>query len=226
MKLQGLLFAVLASRLVLSLAPAKRYYDTHHYYVIEHNPLVGASLVEIAHALGVEIVEQVGELKNHWLVRTEKEPSDLVARKEPADRILGRFEELRSLAGRDRSLWSRSDESHNARAIVDSVKVLERQILRKRVKRAPPPVRPPSDDDRTVRGVAQRFGIQDPMFPDQWHLVNEKFPEHMMNVTGVWAMGITGKGVISSFIDDGVDYTAEDLKDNFVSTNSSCFNIS
>jgi kexin len=224
MKLQGLVLAVLASPLVLSArAPAKRFYDTHHYYVIEHDPLVGASLAEIAHGLGVEIVEQVGELENHWLVRAEKEPSDLlVAREESVDRILGRFEELRTLAGRDSdhsSLWTRSDESQNARAIVDSVKVLERQVLRKRVKRAPPPVRPPSDDDKAVHRVAQRFGIQDPLFPDQWHLVNQEYPEHMMNVTGVWAMGITGKGVITSFIDDGLDYTAEDLKDNFVSSN-------
>jgi kexin len=38
----------------------------------------------------------------------------------------------------------------------------------------------------------------------------------MMNVTPVWDMGFTGKGIISSLVDDGLDYTSVDLKDNFV----------
>jgi hypothetical protein len=54
------------------------------------------------------------------------------------------------------------------------------------------------------------------LFPQQWHLVNDEFPEHMMNATPVWEMGFTGKGIISSLVDDGLDYTSEDLVDNFV----------
>jgi kexin len=66
--------------------------------------------------------------------------------------------------------------------------------------------------------LASRLGIVDPIFPDQWHLVNEGFPEHMMNVTPVWEeLGITGKGVYVAMVDDGVDYDHDDIKDNFVS---------
>jgi kexin len=54
------------------------------------------------------------------------------------------------------------------------------------------------------------------LFSQQWHIVNEEFPEHTMNVTGVWEMGITGKGVISALIDDGLDYEHRDLAANFV----------
>jgi hypothetical protein len=54
------------------------------------------------------------------------------------------------------------------------------------------------------------------MFTDQWHLVNDEYPEHMMNVIPVWDMGITGHGVISGLIDDGLDYEHRDLAPNFV----------
>jgi kexin len=38
----------------------------------------------------------------------------------------------------------------------------------------------------------------------------------MMNVTGVWEMGIMGEGVITSLVDDGLDYRSQDLAENFV----------
>jgi len=38
-----------------------------------------------------------------------------------------------------------------------------------------------------------------------------------MNVTGLWKEGVTGKGVISALVDDGLDYESDDLKPNFVS---------
>jgi kexin len=47
--------------------------------------------------------------------------------------------------------------------------------------------------------------------------INGENPEHMMNVTGLWDMGITGAGVITALVDDGLDYESEDLADNFVS---------
>jgi kexin len=39
----------------------------------------------------------------------------------------------------------------------------------------------------------------------------------MMNVTRLWDMDITGTGVITALVDDGLDYESEDLADNFVS---------
>ena len=43
-----------------------------NYYVLEHDPRYGSSLDETARTLGVEVVEQAGELVNHWLVRVTK----------------------------------------------------------------------------------------------------------------------------------------------------------
>ncbi|KAF9265681.1 kex protein [Marasmius fiardii PR-910] len=195
-------------------------YHTHNYYVLEHNPAGSASLAEVTKILGVEIVNQVGELVNHWLVRAEKQ---LDTRTEfPSDHVMTKYSVLRSRARAPSStnLFVRSSEEILAKRFDSSVKYFSRQELRQRVKRAPPPINP----DTSSRGVAERMGIQDPLFSEQWHLVNDEQPEHMMNVTSVWDMGITGKGVITSFVDDGLDYTNVDLKDNFDAVNSHDFN--
>ncbi|KAJ6618790.1 peptidase S8/S53 domain-containing protein [Mycena sp. CBHHK59/15] len=208
----SLLLPLLAHHTVLALSPAKCSYNTHNYYVLEHDPLSGAALGDVVRALGVEVVEQAGELANHWLVRVAKSDSDLSTRGEVFDRVLNTYDRLR----RGDPLEQRSD------SVVSSVRYLSRQTLRQRVKRAPPPIGPPPD--WTSQAIAERLGIQDPMFSKQWHLVNDEYPEHSMNATSVWEMGFSGKGVISSLVDDGLDYTSEDLKDNFDADDSYDFN--
>jgi len=197
---------------VLSASPAKRFYDTHNYYVVEHHSHSSlASLDDVLRALGVELVEQAGELKNHWLVRTLKRAHSPSKRDESEDPVLKAFRQLQARASSPFSM--RSEDANHTRRIVASVKYLSKQELRQRIRRAPPK-RP--DDYALSREVASRLGIQDPLFEQQWHLVNNEFPEHSMNATPVWEMGLTGKGIISSLVDDGLDYTSEDLAANFV----------
>jgi kexin len=217
MRLPYTLVVTLLAQSAFGWTPAKRSYDTHDYYVLEHDPSSGASLVDVALALGVEVVEQAGALRNHWLVRTTI--NSILPREENTDIVLRNFEDLRSRAASH--LSSRSEDALHVRSVVSSVKYLSaRQELYQRVKRAPPPIRPPTTQP-SIYDVAQKFGIVDPLFPKQWHLVNEKYPQHMMNVTPLWELGFTGKGVISSVIDDGLDYTSEDLAANFVCFTSS-----
>ncbi|KAJ2690531.1 pheromone processing endoprotease [Coemansia spiralis] len=66
--------------------------------------------------------------------------------------------------------------------------------------------------------------ITDPLYSTQWHLVNTKEIGHDINVTGVWHQGITGAGVTVALIDDGLDYSSEDLLDNFDFKGSYDFN--
>ncbi|KAK2466839.1 hypothetical protein APHAL10511_001097 [Amanita phalloides] len=219
-----LLLVILAHRFLALATPAKRSYDTHHYYVIEHDTRVasGAPLDIIAQALGVEVVEQVGELTDIWLLRTPK-PSHYPRDDAQTDRVLRAYEELRSVAiQQGESSLTKRAEVVNARRIVAPIRYFAKQVLRQRAKRAPPPISPP--DVSAERAVAAHLGIHDPLFPQQWHLINDQHPEHMMNVTGLWAMGYTGKGIISSFVDDGLDYTSEDLKANFDADDSHDFN--
>ncbi|KAJ2720641.1 pheromone processing endoprotease [Coemansia sp. Benny D115] len=57
--------------------------------------------------------------------------------------------------------------------------------------------------------------ITDPMYAQQWHLVNSAEIGHDVNVTNVWKQGVTGSGVTVALIDDGLDYSSEDLLENF-----------
>lgn len=220
MRLPYTLVVTLLAHSAFGWTPAKRTYDTHDYYVVEHDANSGASLVDVAHALGVEVVDQAGELQNHWVVRIPK--ASILPRGENTDPVLRNFEDLRERAASH--LSSRSEDALHARSIVSSVPYLsERQELRQRAKRAPPPIRPPVAAP-SVYDITQKFGIADPLFPKQWHIVNEEYPQHMMNVTPLWDLGFTGHGVISSVIDDGLDYTSEDLVANFDADNSYDFN--
>ncbi|KAJ3510244.1 hypothetical protein NMY22_g16029 [Coprinellus aureogranulatus] len=199
--------------------PVKREYDTHNYYIVEHKPTKGASIKDVAGTLGVEVVEQLGELEDHWVVRTPKPSLDLEVR--GFDPVLEAYNALRDVAATGSGLQARSEEDVEfSKRLYESIAFLERQELEKREKRAPPPVRKPP----TVAAVKKQYNIEDPYFPQQWHLANDDYPEHMMNVTGLWAEGITGKGVLSGLIDDGLDYTSEDLAENFNEKNSYDFN--
>ena len=210
-------WALISTLCLLAVAlPELRTYDTHNYYVLRHDPSI-TSLADVFQALDVELVEQAGELRNHWVVKRRRSESGLVARDSP-DPVLSQFEALKAKAAAP--LGSRSENVDIARRVVTSVHYLSLQTLRQRIKRAPPPSLPSPEPHSKV--IADHFGIQDPQFPKQWHIINDEYPEHMMNVTGVWDMGFTGKGVISSFIDDGLDYTSEDLATNFVRLTIPC----
>ncbi|KAJ6624494.1 peptidase S8/S53 domain-containing protein [Mycena sp. CBHHK59/15] len=207
--------AAFLAALSLVAASGKRNYETHNYYVVEHDARY-ASLADISRALGVEVVERAGELPNHWLVRAAKSAGELGARHEISDRVLDTYAQLLA-----RSLSTRADNDVRTTA---AVKYISRQTLRQLVKRAPlPAVRQPESSE-DARAVATRLGIKDPLFDKQWHLFNEEAAEHSMNVIPVWEMGYTGKGIISSLVDDGLDYTSEDLRDNFDAEDSFNFN--
>lgn len=82
-------------------------------------------------------------------------------------------------------------------------------------------------EDSTVaalNAVAEEFGINDPIFKQQWHIVNTGFPGYDVNVIPVWRMNITGNGIVTALIDDGLDYESADLKDNYSPEGSWDFN--
>ena len=212
MRLPLTLVLLLSHSFVLGTRPTKRFYHSHDYYVLEHDPHTGASLEDCVRALGVEVIEQAGELVNHWLVRIPKH----MQRRDGVDVVLSSLASLRLLASEDSSLSARSASNLHARELSSSIRWLERQELRQRVKRAPPPIRPDTDSPNSVKAVAERLDIHDPSFPQQWHLINTPYPEYSMNVTGLWDLGFTGEGVISALVDDGLAYEHPDLADNFV----------
>ena len=74
----------------------------------------------------------------------------------------------------------------------------EQQRILSRAKRAVP--------TRTKRTVS----FNDDYFPRQWYLYAD-----YNNVTGAWEQGVTGKGVVVTILDDGIEYTHPDLAANY-----------
>lgn len=175
--------------------PQKRDYTSNSYFVLELTD-PSASPYEAASALDLDVVEQVGELEGHWLL-SARGGSQL------HDLTMARLERLR----------------HKRAAEVSQVYSLEPQHPRKRVKRVWTPEIEAGRLERRqkqasggglsayIQDIVRRFSIQDPIFPEQWHLANDRMQEHTINVTGVWDQGISGKGVHVAVVDDGLDST-------------------
>ncbi|ORZ31397.1 peptidase S8/S53 domain-containing protein [Catenaria anguillulae PL171] len=69
------------------------------------------------------------------------------------------------------------------------------------------------------------LGINDPEFQDQWHLNNTVAVGNDVSAISAWTSKITGRNITVTLIDDGLDYTHPDLKDNFDADASYDFNL-
>lgn len=146
---QAILLATAAAAATTALAssstrtlPAKRTYDTHHYYAIEtRSDYAHVDPRDVADLLGADFVERVGELEHHWLVRAEK---DLSAQQPRS--LDGSGDEARAVASDDAVLrrWSAlsharhlpthglSKRHHDAAM---AIRAVDKQVLRRRHKR-------------------------------------------------------------------------------------------
>ncbi|BGP30114.1 pheromone processing endoprotease [Rhodotorula toruloides] len=182
--------------LAAKLQPAKRDYDSHVYYVLEVDEaqlaMGGPTPHEVAEALGAEHVEQVGELKGHYLIRAEagevergEEQWELATAKAlngnevrrrtvkgveegKRDKVLERYELLRRrLPGPASHLHAKRSLSSSHSPSPRLVRSLERQHPRQRVKRDLP-VFPPSQPWSTKlrrRAFLPLLGERDPQQP-------------------------------------------------------------
>ncbi|CDS01358.1 probable KEX2-endoproteinase of late golgi compartment [Sporisorium scitamineum] len=141
--------------------PAKRSYDTHHYYVVEVHARASQDVDprDVAESLGAEFVERAGELHNHWLVRSEKpvpELTELLEKRSDADTsasastssaslaradvpehqdpILQRWSHIRRSA-REPGFTTTHNLSKRQHSAALSIKAVERQEVRRRHKR-------------------------------------------------------------------------------------------
>ena len=216
---------------IASLASAsirKRDHDTTSYFVLQLHPSVNPT--QIAGQLGITWEGQVGELQNHHTFSSPHHDSAIVETK------------LHNLESRRRQ--RREDEGLGISSATytwhDSILWSQKQVLRQRLfKRTPPPPRQETSTDevspvvqdgantdslKQLDDIALTLSIEDPIFKEQWHLFNPIQLGHDMNVTGVWLDGITGNGTISAVIDDGLDMSSNDLKDNYYAAGSWDFN--
>jgi kexin len=199
-----------------AVATASSYHsDSHDHYVLHLDPETSPD--QVASRLGLTHQGQFGELKDHHVFKGTKAEHDVVSA------------ELKARRRRKRAL--------NDLDPLDGVLFSDKQRLRapweKRV--IPKPMGPVFEERASgdtsdpallaaQQSVATTLGITDPIFAEQWHLMNIVQAGHDVNISGVWLQGITGKNATVAIVDDGLDMHSNDLKDNFYAQGSYDFN--
>ncbi|KFH73648.1 hypothetical protein MVEG_00862 [Podila verticillata NRRL 6337] len=240
--------ALVASTASSAKPPLPQDHDNHHYYTVKINDPATTSPQEIARHLGVEYIGQVGELQSYHLfsfpkadfqkrslpwsspLEAENEHGTSRPLEQQQDVVLKRYEQFKasSLFSRHLRKRSPSEEASSTTTDLHPLGDINRQVLRRRLKRALIPLEKRQEnvpgEQQPADGVAAHFQIKDPGFQYQWHLHNTRQPGNDINVTGVWENQITGKGAIVGIIDDGLDANSDDLKVNFHAAGSHDFN--
>lgn len=192
------------------------HHESSDFYILHLD--AGTSPDDVAARLGLSHEGRFGELPDHFIFKGDKAEHDIVT------------SELKARRRRKRDLGL-SD-----RDVLDSVRFSEKQRLRAPwEKRVIPDFFGPFLNKRaeetndpamlaTQQNVMATLGISDPIFTEQWHLLNTVQPGHDVNITGVWLQGITGKNATVAIVDDGLDMHSDDLKDNFYAQGSYDFN--
>lgn len=200
-----------------------RSYDTHDFFALHLDDSTDPS--HVARLLGAHHEGQVGELSGHHTFSRPREAhSNLDS---VLDDLRARRRVRRRSAAHGASLGRRDDSLDG---ILWSQKLTPKKRLHKRVpppanpvqRRNDPPPHPQAAKDRAR--IADKLGISDPIFDAQWHLYNTVQLGHDLNVTNLWLEGITGEGITTAIVDDGLDMYSKDLKPNYNAKGSYDFN--
>ncbi|XP_048471321.1 proprotein convertase subtilisin/kexin type 7-like [Rhincodon typus] len=70
-------------------------------------------------------------------------------------------------------------------------------------------------EQKLLKRSKRSLHFNDPQYPLQWHLHNRRKIGMDINVTGVWEHNVTGEGVTVVVVDDGVEYTVQDIQANY-----------
>lgn len=214
--LVGFLALVTSGIASTHLQDTPRDYDKNDYYILHLDDDASPHLV--SERLGLQYDGQVGVLDHLHVFSAPKSDSNFVS-----DAV--------------RTRRAKRDGEFD---ILDGVRMAKKDIPRKPWEKRNIPPLPPNYRSNLIpkigrdgpnvaavekqRDVMSTLGISDPIFKDQWHLINTVQVGHDINVTDVWLQGITGKGSIVAMVDDGIDMTSGDLKDNYYAEGSWDFN--
>ncbi|KAM9299047.1 proprotein convertase subtilisin/kexin type 7 [Gastrophryne carolinensis] len=70
-------------------------------------------------------------------------------------------------------------------------------------------------EQKLLKRSKRSLHFNDPKYPLQWHLNNNRYIGMDINVTGVWERNVTGQGVTVVVVDDGVQHTNLDIQSNY-----------
>lgn len=158
-----------------TLANAERYMGKRDadrdYYTLNIPEGDRASAQAIAEQLGVRFEGNVGELDT-WYMLSSTQQQQHVQKRNEEDRILKQFHHMKS-----RGLMKRDGYWHKAKS-------LEKQVLKRRVKRGPIPRAPVPKPEDVLTATQKELDMQDPWLSRQWHLVSS-LENHYGNGGGV-----------------------------------------
>ncbi|KAF8794780.1 Furin-like protease kpc-1 like protein [Argiope bruennichi] len=100
----------------------------------------------------------------------------------------------------------RSDEHHIALSNEKQVKWFSQQELKRRVKRDFLEISDPAES-------GPKISLNDPRWPQMWYLNRGEGLD--MNVQDAWAQGVTGKGIVVTILDDGLEKDHPDISKNY-----------
>lgn len=196
-----------------------RTYDTHDFFALHLDDSITPE--HVAQVLGAQHEGQIGSLPGHHKFSL---PHDHAPR---AESLLEELRVRRKSKRGEPGLYDKREDG------LDGIRWSQKLTLKERLhKRVPVELNARADQpsasevealDRQKR-IASSLSIKDPLFEKQWHLFNAKQVGHDLNVTGVWLEGITGEGVVTAIVDDGLDMYSNDLKDNYFAEGSWDFN--
>ena len=188
-----------------------RDYDANDYYAVHLES--ATSPTALAAHLGLEYEGPLGNVPDHHMFVSPKQDANIVsdARRELKRRRLKR-------------------ELGSDRHILDGVLLDQKQQLKPRHwKRLyiPDNALEARQGTAGIAGAVDSAAVQeqletmvnlsihDPTFTEQWHLFNTVQVGNDLNVTGIWAQGITGQNASVVIVDDGLDMDSMDLAPNY-----------
>ncbi|KAJ5732525.1 hypothetical protein N7493_004006 [Penicillium malachiteum] len=220
MRLAGGIALVLGLASASSSRPHPRSLESRDFFALHIDATTSPD--HVARSLGARYEGQIGQLADHHTFSLPRDQSqDLTT-------LLENIKTNRKLRRRSGENSGRSADPLDA--ILWSEKLAPpRQRLQKR---APPSTeftrRSEDSPEKSAldiqSNIVSTLGINDPIFKDQWHLFNPLQLGHDLNVTGIWLEGITGEGIVTAIVDDGLDFDSNDLKPNYFAEGSWDFN--
>ncbi|XP_053406328.1 neuroendocrine convertase 1-like [Mercenaria mercenaria] len=181
---------------------------------------MSSKIVALFILIAIQNVESLESEKDHF---TNTWAAHILGGPEVAKRVAEEhgYEVVRKLrAFEDHYVLIHNDVPHRSKRSADEhtqklekdhrVKWVEQQIAKSRAKR---------DVAITLRSKSEnRFN--DDLWPKEWYLLdtrngNVELPKLDLNVIKVWNQGITGKGIVVTVLDDGIEHNHTDIHRNY-----------
>ncbi|KAK7866825.1 hypothetical protein R5R35_005255 [Gryllus longicercus] len=167
--------------------------------------------------------ETAQRFSNEWVVRLEGGPR---AARALADElgydfhghVLG-FEDTYRMVKSDHPRVHKRAHSRLTQRLAADARVVwaEQQFAKQRVKRSPPPPRSRRADLAVPLRDPALFN--DELWSEQWYLQDTRtrtdLPKLDLHVLPLYALGVSGRGVRVSVLDDGVEHRHDDLRANY-----------